>query len=615
MRDAPARVVVMGVAGSGKSLVGEALASELSVPFVEGDELHSAANVAKMGAGIPLSDAERWPWLAAVRRELRDRESVVVSCSALRRSYRDALRAAGGVRFVYLSVDRAEAESRARSRVGHFMAASMVDGQFSALEVPGPEESDVATVDAASDPATVVADAVAQLARTEPGTAVAPTGRWGARSEELALGELEQAVATRVLEEVAASSARRVLLVPPDHTRLNSRAGELTAALFESLARAGVEVAVLPATGTHLTMSAEQSALLFGGRVPQASLLHHDWRAGVVEVGEVGEEEVSAISGGRLRVPVPVVVDAQLLAGWDLVVSVGQVLPHEVVGMANYTKNLVVGLGGAGTIDRTHLLGALCDMESIMGRVSTPVRDVVDAAFDRFLAPLLSVLWVLTVVEDLGDRTVLRGVFTGTGGSGETGGAAYRAAARLAGECNVTVVPSPLERVTCYLDPAEFHSTWLGNKAVYRTRMALADGAQLLVLAPGVSRFGEDPRIDALIRRHGYAGTPAVVRALDLDPELAANASAAAHLVHGSSEGRFSVTYCTDPGRGGLTRDEVESVGYGWRLLPEVLDELDLDEGSPGGPRVDRAGAPYFHIANPALGLWSVSGRVLPTPG
>ncbi|MDA8035643.1 MAG: gluconokinase, GntK/IdnK-type [Actinomycetota bacterium] len=603
------RVVVMGVAGSGKSLVGSALALALGVPFLEGDDLHPADNVAAMRAGTPLTDRERWPWLAAIRQALRDRPAAVVSCSALRRSYRDALRAAGDVCFLYLYVDPLEAARRVGGRSAHFMGVAMLESQFAALERPDPDETDVACLDAGRAPGELVQLARTALARLTPGTAVAPLRQWGGASADLRTDDLEQLVASLVAEQIVPRPAQRILLVPPDHTRLGSRGGELTGLLLHALEDAGAEVAVLPATGTHRPMSEQDCAQLFGERVPPGRLRHHDWRHGVVQVGEIGAAEVSAVSGGRLEVPVPVAVDAQLLEGWDLVVSIGQVLPHEVVGMANYTKNLVVGLGGAATIDQTHLLGALCGMETIMGRASTPVRDVVDAAFDRFVAPLVEVLFVVTVVEQRGDRTVLRAVLAGRGGSGGTGGAAYRQAAQLAGVCNVQIVPEPLARVSCYLDPAEFHSTWLGNKAVYRTRMALADGAHLLVLAPGVDRFGEDAQIDALIRRHGYRGTPAVVGALGRDSELAGNASAAAHLVHGSTEGRFSVTYCTDPDRGGLTRAELEAVGYGWRPLAQALDELGVGAGSPTGPRLDAGGSPFFHIANPALGLWSTAAR------
>jgi hypothetical protein len=222
------------------------------------------------------------------------------------------------------------------------------------------------------------------------------------------------------------------------------------------------------------------------------------------------------------------------------------------------------------------------------------VRDVVDAAFDRFIAPEVAVLWVLTVVEDVNGEMVQRGLHVGVGGSMESGGAAFRAAAALAQRTNITVVEAPLERVVCWLDPVEFHSTWLGNKAVYRTRMAIADGGELVVLAPGVQRFGEDPTIDRLIRRHGYRGTPAALHAMRTDPELAAHLGAAAHLIQGSSEGRFRIVWCTDPSSGGLTQAEVESVGYEWRSLHEELARLD------GPERAD-----WYYVANPAMGLWT----------
>ena len=425
----------------------------------------------------------------------------------------------------------------------------------------------------------------------------------------VSIDELRELVDGIAATEIVATGARRVLLVPPDVTRLHSRAGEITGWLFEGLSAAGCEVAVLPALGTHVAMTQRDADLLFGDRVPFDHILRHRWREGLVRLGEIGADEISELSGGRLTDAIPVEVDELLLDGWDLVVSAGQVGPHEVIGMANFTKNLIIGLGGAPTINLSHFLGAVCDMETIMGRAHSPVRAVVDAAFDRFLADRVPVLWMLTVMEDTPDGVVQRGLFAGRGGTGESGGAAYDAAAALSARCNIDVVPRPFDRVTCWLNPDELTTTWVANKAVYRTRMALADGGELVVLAPGVSRFGEDPTIDSLIRRHGYRGTPATLTALRRDPELADNLGAAAHLIHGSSEGRFRIVYCTDPATGGLTRDAVEDVGYEWRSLPEELDRLGVDGGTATGSRLDRDGAPFTHIANPALGLWATAGR------
>jgi nickel-dependent lactate racemase len=442
-----------------------------------------------------------------------------------------------------------------------------------------------------------------------PHAAAAPILADGGVDRAIGSDELAAHVRDLVAAEVIERGARRVLLVPPDHTRLQSRAGEITALVYEELATRECSVTVLPATGTHRAMSPAEIDLLFGRRIPLDRVVEHRWRDRLVQVGEIGADEVAALSGGRFAEAIPVEVDELLLADWDLVVSIGQVVPHEVIGMANFTKNLVIGLGGGATVHRSHFLGAVCDMETIMGRVQTPVRDVVDAAFDRFLAPSVRVLWILTVMQDTETGVVQRGLFAGRGGSGESGGSAYRAAAGLAARCNVTVLARPLERVACWLDGTEFQSTWLANKAVYRTRMAIADGGELIVLAPGVVRFGEDPAVDALIRRHGFRGTAATLAALDRDSELAENLGAAAHLIHGSSEGRFRIVYCTDPERGGLTRGEVEQAGYTWRALPTELARLDAGGTTPTGPRRDRDGVRFTHIANPALGLWATTAR------
>ena len=431
----------------------------------------------------------------------------------------------------------------------------------------------------------------------------------GGVTRSISPGEFRGLVHEIAISEVLATGARRVLLVPPDGTRRQSRAGPITGFLFEDLTGAGCDVAVLPALGTHSAMEPGAATQMFGGRVPFDRILRHRCREGVVRLGEIGASEVTTASAGRFSDPIPVDIDELALERWDLVVSIGQVVPHEVTGMANYSKNLVIGLGGVSTINRTHFLGAVCGMETIMGRVLNPVRGLVDAAFDRFVAPRVPVLWILTVVQDGPAGIEHRGLFVGHGRSDESGGAAFRAAAGLAQRCNVEVFEQPLRRVTCWIDPGEFGTTWLANKAIYRSRMALADGAELIVLAPGVCRFGEDATMDTLIRRHGYRGTPATLAAVRRDPELADNLGAAAHLIHGSSEGRFRVVYCTDPATGGLTRDEIESVGYAWRDLASELAHLGVTGQTPTGPRLDRDGTPFDHIANPALGLWTTTAR------
>ena len=243
-----------------------------------------------------------------------------------------------------------------------------------------------------------------------------------------------------------------------------------------------------------------------------------------------------------------------MFAGYDLILSVGQIVPHEVVGMANYTKNIVVGAGGSDMINKSHFLGAAYGMERMMGRIETPVRRLFNYAVETFLRDL-PIEYVLTVMEKdkAGSGMIMRGLYVGD--DMET----FTLGARLSQKVNLDLLDQPLKKVVVYLDPHEFKSTWLGNKAVYRTRMAMADGGELIVLAPGLKEFGEDAEIDRLIRKYGYRGTPATLAAVKANEELRNNLSAAAHLIHGSSEGRFRITYCPGPQ---MSQEAIRSVGF-----------------------------------------------------
>ena len=228
------RIVVMGVAGSGKSTIAAALAAHWNLPYIDADSFHSDANVAKMASGVPLTDADRWPWLAAVRQAMRAEPEAVIACSALKRSYRDALRIAGEVRFLDLVVDRDEIVRRVAGRPAHFMHAAMVDSQFETLESPGRDETDVAPVDASGEAASVVDRAEAALAVLRPGTATEPLRSIGGPELAISGDELREIVDELATAEILAAGARRVLLVPPDLTRLHSRAGEITGLLVRT---------------------------------------------------------------------------------------------------------------------------------------------------------------------------------------------------------------------------------------------------------------------------------------------------------------------------------------------------------------------------------------------
>jgi len=388
----------------------------------------------------------------------------------------------------------------------------------------------------------------------------------------------------------------RVLAVPPDQTRAHSRAGELTRYAWQYF---GDRLqAVLPALGTHSAMKPAQLSAMFG-EMPQELFRVHHWRTDIETLGEVPAEFIREQSEGKLSYAWPAQVNKLITqGGFDLILSIGQVVPHEVIGMANYNKNILVGTGGREGINRSHYLGAVYGMERILGRATNPVRNVLNYASDHFMRDL-PIVYVLTVVGRRPDGTLaVRGLFAGDDVE------CFHRAAELSLQVNFEIVEEPITKAVVYLDPDEFHSTWLGNKAVYRTRMALADNAELIVLAPGVKEFGEDPTIDKLIRRYGYRGTPATLAAVEANPELGNDLSAAAHLIHGSSEGRFKITWC--PGH--LTREEVESVGFSYGDLNTMLRRYNPEKLSLGSNSVD--GEEVFFISNPGLGLWAHRSRI-----
>jgi nickel-dependent lactate racemase len=388
---------------------------------------------------------------------------------------------------------------------------------------------------------------------------------------------------------------RRVLAVPPDMTRFHSRAGELTRFAWEYY---GAQMqAILPALGTHTAMTAEQLTYMYR-EIPHNLFHVHNWRTDVETLGEVPSEFIYEVSEGKLNYAYPAQVNRMISrGGYDLVLSIGQVVPHEVIGMANYNKNILVGSGGVDGINRSHYLGAVYGMERIMGRAENPVRAVLNYAAEHFLGHL-PIVYVLTVVGRAADGGLaLRGIFVGDDAE------CFHLASELSLKVNFEMLEAPIRKAVVYLDPHEFHSTWLGNKAVYRTRMALADDAELIILAPGVKEFGEDPTIDKLIRKYGYRGTPATLAAVEQNADLAADLSAAAHLIHGSSEERFRITWC--PGH--LTREEVEGVGFEYGELAKRLERYDPEQLQQGYNTVD--GDEIFFIGNPGLGLWAYRGR------
>ncbi|MFZ5940521.1 MAG: lactate racemase domain-containing protein [Bacteroidota bacterium] len=413
--------------------------------------------------------------------------------------------------------------------------------------------------------------------------------RKGGISEVISSGDLK-ALVFETLEKLGKRS--RILVIPPDITRFFSRAGEITRYVYEYYGDA--VKAILPALGTHAPMSPEERERMFGD-IPAGLFRNHDWRKDVVTLGEVPADFVSRVSEGRVNYPWPVQVNRLLTEGnFDLILSVGQVVPHEVVGMANYNKNIFVGTGGPEGINKSHFLGAAYGMERMMGHADTPVRAVLNYGSEHFTAHLPLVYFQTVVGRDHDGKLVTRGMYAGDDEE------CFNLAAALSLKVNFELLDRPLKKVLVYLDPEEFRSTWLGNKSIYRTRMAIADRGELIVLAPGLKEFGEDREIDRLIRKYGYRTTPEILKAVEENDELKNNLSAAAHLIHGSTEGRFRVTYC--PGQ--LSREEIESVNYSYGRLDEYASRYDITRLKDGFNTLPD-GEEIFYISNPALGLWA----------
>lgn len=415
----------------------------------------------------------------------------------------------------------------------------------------------------------------------------------GGENESLSSNDLK----TGILEALNKLGLRKkVLAIPPDHTRLHSCAGELTKFVWEYYGSKLTDI--LPALGTHSPMTTAELKMMFGN-IPQHLFRVHNWRNDLITLGNVPAEYITEISEGKLNYSWPAQVNRLLTeGGFDLILSIGQVVPHEVVGMANYNKNIFVGTGGREGINKSHFLGAVYGMERMMGRIDTPVRKVLNYAGKNF-ASHLPIVYVQTVVAlDKDGKLKVRGLFIGDDDE------CFIKAAELSQKVNFDVLDKPLKKMVVYLNPEEFKSTWLGNKAIYRTRMAIADGGELIILAPGLKQFGEDSNIDELIRKYGYVTTPEVLNFVEKNDDLKNSLSAAAHLIHGSSEGRFKITYC--PGH--ISDKEIRSVNFRYAQLNEMMKYYQPEKLKEGINIV--GGEEIFYISNPALGLWANKERL-----
>lgn len=387
------------------------------------------------------------------------------------------------------------------------------------------------------------------------------------------------------------TSLKKVLLLPPDFTRFHSNAGRITWHLWDML-KDTCHVDIMPALGTHVPVTEQEAQKMFGD-IPFERFIVHNWRSDVVKVGTVPGEYVASISEGVVSDPIDVEVNRLLVdPSYDLILSIGQVVPHEVVGMANRNKNIFVGCGGSSMINSSHMLGAFYGLERIMGRDHTPVRDVFDYAEEHFLSEI-PLAYILTVTTAPQGEIKTHGLFIGRERK------YFEEAVGLAQQKNLILVDRPFKKCVVKLDGEEFKSFWLGNKAVYRTRMAMADGGELIVLAPGIDKFGEDDAISPLIRKYGYCGREKTIENVRNNADLRANLSAAAHMIHASSDGRFKITYAAPK----LSREDVEGVCFSYADYDETIKKYNPDSLKDGWNTVN--GEEIYYISNPALGLWA----------
>ena len=187
-----------------------------------------------------------------------------------------------------------------------------------------------------------------------------------------------------LLKSLEGRNVKKALIIPPDFTRFFSNAGFITNVYYHALVEMGAEVDILPALGTHVPVTEKEAEIMFGD-VPYEKFIPHNWRTDVVKLGEVPGSYLEEITEGLWKDPVSVEVNRLVMdESYDLIISPGQVVPHEVIGMANHSKNLFVGVGGADMINKSHMVGAVYGMERMMGKDHTPVRKSLTTAWSTF---------------------------------------------------------------------------------------------------------------------------------------------------------------------------------------------------------------------------------------
>jgi nickel-dependent lactate racemase len=383
----------------------------------------------------------------------------------------------------------------------------------------------------------------------------------------------------------------KILLLPPDITRAHSGAGWITNLLYNYFSPSA-EVFIMPTLGQHVPHTEEQNLWMFGD-IPSRKILMHNWKKDGKRIGTIPAEYVKQTTDGKADWEIPVSINRLLFEEkWDIIINIGHVVPHEVLGFANHNKNYFIGLGGKDMICASHMAAACYGIENNLGNLITPLRHCFNKAESEFLRQLPDMYIQLVMKYNLDGNLVHSGFYCGDDMD------TYLMAAMQSMKENITVVP-PLKKVVAIMQGNEFFSTWVANKAIYRTRKAMADGGELIIIAPGLKRFGEQDEVDKIIRKYGYCGTPKIMNLWKENEDLQDLTHATAHLIHGSSEGRFKITYAPRY----LSKEEIESVNFNYLEYSKAVDLYNPEKLKNGFNTLANGEEIYF-ISTPSAGLW-----------
>ena len=389
----------------------------------------------------------------------------------------------------------------------------------------------------------------------------------------------------------------RILLLPPDFTRYHSYAGEITCMLYDKL-KSSSQIVILPTTGTHANMTNKELQAMYPS-IPLALFRKHDWQNDTLIMGTIPAELTYELTGGLVKWPVNCEINRILVDGkWDQIISIGQLVPHELIGIANHNKNILVGAGGKDIIGKTHMIGALYGAEKMIGHITSPVRNILNYMSQNFIQKL-PITYLMTVRgPDNNGYIVNRGIFAGDDQE------CYLEGARLCQQVNIKMLDKDYKKVIAFLDPEEFKSVWVGNKALLRTMMCIADGGELIIICPGIRAFAENSFADSFIRKYGYRSKQELLDIVEKSGEMEDYMLPLSQMILSDTGKRFKVTYAAKD----ISREELESVYCNWISYEDVIKKYD-PESLQEGENILPDGEEIFYVHKPAQGLWSEINR------